>query len=215
MDYATLYGVVRRFWFVILALMLLGLLVSLTYTKFTPAEYTAQADVVVVVDGDVDLSSGSTFALQQARNLSVIANRQRVVDPVIERLDLPETAMDLRKVISATVPANTSIVTLEVTYDSAERATSIVNALADSLSKSAEDIFPSVTTSGAQVVLRPIYQLNPPQNPSSPGALTIAAVGLVGGLASGLAAALLLNYTKPKGASLGKPAAPTPVWDLT
>jgi succinoglycan biosynthesis transport protein ExoP len=199
-DSSRLLNALRRWWFVVLACLIVGFIAGSAYLRITPEEYTAQADVLVAVGGEnaVDLSSGSSYALQQARNLSVIADRPRVVDPVVRRLNLPDTASQLRDSISATVPANTSIVTLEVTYPSAERATAIVNALADSLAQNATDLLPPVKKTATVVSLRPIYQGAAPQNPSSPSTAAAYALGLGGGLLVGLAMILLLDLIRPR-----------------
>lgn len=195
MEYDRLFNAVRRLWYVVLACSVAGVAISWAYVRFMPEEYTATADILVVVSGDsaTDLSSGSTFALQQARNLSVIANSSRVVEPVVRRLNLPYSAAKLSESISATVPSNTSIVTLEVRYTSADQAAAIVNALADSLVQNATDLFPPGKKNGAAVSLRPIYEASVPQTKSSLHVATGVAIGLAGGLIAGLALVLLLE----------------------
>jgi capsular polysaccharide biosynthesis protein len=140
-----------------------------------------------------DLSAGSNFAQQQARNLSILATRQRVLEPVVRRLKLPESAGQLSGSVTAAVPTNTSIITLEVNYPSADGAATVANAVADSLAQTAEELLPTVRRGGADVALRVVYQGSVPQAPSSPNTNTTMMIALATGALAGAALLLLLE----------------------
>ena len=81
-DSGQLTRAVRHGWLAILLFVVLGLAASVIYLRTAPVTYTARADVYVSTVGGLnvsELSAGSNFAQQQARNLSLITTRERVL----------------------------------------------------------------------------------------------------------------------------------------
>jgi len=185
----------RRAWLVILIAVVIGLGLSAAYVRLTAAEYTARASVYVSTAGVLradQLGSATTFAQQQARNFSLMANRQRVLDPVITRLRLSETPEQLSTSITSTVPANTSMILIEVTRPSPGDAAAVANAIGASLGETASDLLPPARRGAPALQLQIVQRAAPPVSPSSPQVLTATLLGLGVGLGAGVALVLLL-----------------------
>ena len=191
----------RRGWLVVLLFVVGALAVSAVYLRATPAGYTARADVYVTTVGGLsvtELSSGSTFALQQADNLSLIATREPVLGPVIDRLGLEGTPEQLAQSVTATVLGETSVISLEVVSGSPRDAAIIANAVAESLSSAAADLMPPAKKGAAAIRVQVVQRAVPPTAPSQPNVPLTTLVGLASGLLLGLAAALLLEARRAR-----------------
>lgn len=195
MDYSRYSEALRHFWWVVVVFVALGLVGGFLYQRSEEPEYVARADVIMAVNAQdaSSLNSGSTFAQQQARNLSILTTRPRVIEPAVRRLGLTTPAATVAGDVTSTVPSNSSIITIEVTYPSADGATALANAVADSLVQTASEVLPVPEADGTTVNLRPIYQDTPPTSPTSPDRNVSLAVGGVAGLAVGLVLVALLG----------------------
>ena len=196
MEQDQLWQVLRRAWLLILVFLVLGLAASLAYVRSTPPAYTARADVYVSIVGTKtvsELGSASTFSVQQARNFALLADRELVVDPVVNQLKLPQTATQLAGSISATVPANTAIISIEVTQPTPNDAATIANAVAGSLAKTAAALLPPAAKGAPAIRLQTVQRAEPPGSPSSPNVLTSTLMGLAAGLVAGVAVAFVVD----------------------
>lgn len=196
MDYGLLARALRRGWLPILLCVALGLAASVLYLRLAPVTYTARSDVYVSTLGGLnvtELSAGASFAEQQARNLSLIATRERVLQPVVQQLGLTQTSADLAKSVTATVPANTSIISLEVTDGSAGDAALIANAVATTLLSTAADLLPPAREGAPAIRLQVVQAAVAAEFPSAPSVLVAPTVGIAGGLVVGLGLAFVLQ----------------------
>lgn len=191
MSHGGFWILVRKRWLVVAALCLLGIVLGSTYVILAPAEYTAKTELfVATVGGDntSDLAQGSNFAQQQARNYSVVAQRDIVLLPVITALGLTTTPDELSGRISASVPLNTSLISIAVTDSSAERAAAIADAVATSLSNTVVRLVPKRSDGASPVHLEVVQAARAPLSPSAPNprvVLTFAGfLGLLVGLGS-------------------------------
>lgn len=173
----------------------LGLALSVLYVRLVPARYTAQTDVYVTTTGTrnvSELTSGSNYAEAQAENFALIATRQRVLEPVVQGLRLTTTPDELGRSISATVPASTSVILIQVEDTSPRRAADIANAVSESLTATATDLLPARSGEPA-IRLQVVQPAVVPQVPSSPNIVASTTLGLGCGLLAGLALATLLD----------------------
>ena len=196
MDSGQVWRALRRGWLVVLLFVVGALAVSVVYLRAAPASFTARADVYVTAIGGLtvtELNSGSTFALQQAENLSLIATREPVLGPVINRLGLEQTPEQLAESVTATVLGETSVISLEVVSGSPRDAAIMANAVAESLSTAAPDLMPPARKGAAAVRVQVVQRAKTPTGPSRPSVPFTTLVGLATGLLLGLAAALLLE----------------------
>jgi capsular polysaccharide biosynthesis protein len=179
------------------------------YLRLAPTTYTAQSDVYVSTVGSLnvsELNSGTSFAVEQAKNLSLIATRERVLQPVIRQLRLPVSSQDLGDSITATVPTETSMILIEVSDESPSQAALIANAVSTSLINTTADLLPPAKRGAPTLRVQIVQPAGVPTQPSAPGFVSSLLVGLMSGLLVGLAAALALQARRERRAA-NQPAA--------
>jgi len=186
MGAGEIVGLLRRHWLFIVVTALLGAAIGLAWAGTRAPEYTARAEVFITVTSGQstgELAQGSNFSQQQARNFAALATREIVLAPVIEDLGLDTTVGALRRQVSATVPLNTSLISLEATYSSPELAASIANAAARELAGTVAGVSPKVDDlQGAPVRAQLIERASIPSKPSAPNISLLALFGLLGGV---------------------------------
>lgn len=137
-----LTGFVRRVWWIPVVLAFAGVTLGITTSTNVPPLYRSEATVLV---GPTDGSITQTSTIRASEDLAAfyadMARRQVVLQPVVRRLGLPQSWVELRNQVSAVVPdENLRIVTVTVTAKSQRRANDIANQLVDGLvSLSSED----------------------------------------------------------------------------
>lgn len=191
----------RRRWVNILAFGLLGAMGGSTYALLATPEYSAEAELfVAAVDADStsDLAQGSNYSQQQARNYAVVATRQVVLDPVVAALGLEITSNQLAHHVSASVPLNTSLISISVTDTSAQRAAATANAVATSLTNVVDRLVPKRSDGSSPVRLETVESASVPTFPSSPNARLAIAFGLFAGMMIGVASIVLRELTGAK-----------------
>lgn len=201
MSHGGFWILVRKRWFVVVALGLLGIVLGSAYVIVTPPEYSAETELfVATVSGDntADLAQGSNFAQQQARNYSVVAQRDIVLVPVITALGLKTTPRELSDRISASVPLNTSLISIAVTDSSPARAAATADAVATSLANTVIRLVPKRSDGSSPVHLQVVQAARAPTSPSAPNPrLVLAFAGLLG-LLAGLGAIAVAELISAK-----------------
>lgn len=191
METSEVFGLLRRSWLFIAVVALLGAAIGLAWAGTRTPEFTAKAEVFITVTSGQstgELAQGSNFSQQQARNLAALATREIVLAPVIDELGLDDEVWQLRQRVSATVPLNTSLITLRAIDPDPQMAADIANAAARELSNTVTGLSPKVDDlQGAPVRAQLIETANPPEYPSSPNISLMAVFGLLGGLVLGVA----------------------------
>ncbi len=184
-------GLLRRHWLFVLVLALLGAAAGLAWAATRTPEYTARAEVIIAVTSGQttgELAQGSNFSQQQARNFAALATREIVLAPVIDRLELETNVADLRRSVSATVPLNTSLISLQAVHPSPQTAADISNAVAQELAHTVTGLSPKVDDlQGAPVRAQLVETAATPEAPSSPNITLSAVFGLLAGLILGVA----------------------------
>lgn len=183
--------IVRRHWLFILLAALLGTAAGIGFAATRTPLYSASADVFISVttgQSTGELAQGSAFSQQQARNYAAIATREIVLAPVIDDLQLDTTVAALRKQVAATVPLNTSLVSITATQPAPELAARIANRTAAELAKAVADLSPTVDdVKGAPVQAKLIQSATVPSSPSSPNTTLLALIGALIGLVGAVA----------------------------
>lgn len=201
MSHGGFWVLVRKRWFVVAASFLLGIVLGATYVVVTPPEYSAETELfVATVGGDntSDLAQGSNFAQQQARNYSVVAQRDIVLTPVITALGLKTTPRELSDRISASVPLNTSLISIAVTDSSPARAAATADAVATSLSNAVIRLVPKRSDGSSPVHLQVVQAARAPSSPSAPNPRLVLAVAGLLGLMAGLASIAIAELISAK-----------------
>lgn len=191
MRTSDVLALLRRHWFFIVTVSLLGAAVGIGWAATRPAEYTARADVLVTVTSGQstgELAQGSSFSQQQARNFAAVATREVVLAPVIAELSLDTTVEGLRRNLTVTVPLNTSLISIQATDLRPATAAAIANATARELASAVAELSPTVSDlRGPPVRASLIERAVVPDEPSAPDFRLLALIGLLAGLVVGVA----------------------------
>jgi capsular exopolysaccharide synthesis family protein len=163
-------------------------------TALSPNVYQAQTQLFVSTSGGSDSSallSGSSFTQQRVLSYANVITTPKVLDPVIEALQLKTTAATLGGQITATVPLNTVVIAVDVTNADPRVAAQIADAVGKQFTKTVADL-ESVTTGQSSPVKVTIVSVpTVPTAPISPKPTRNLALGVVLGLLLGLGLALL------------------------
>lgn len=201
MDHRGFWTLIRSRWLVLVVFTLFGTVAGFSYVTVTEREYTAQAELFVATvgsDNSSDLAQGSTYSQQQARLYSVLATRQEVLAPVISQLELNTTTRELSRRVSASVPLNTSLITIAVSDTSPDRAAATANGVADSLVRAVIRLVPKRSDGTTPVRLNSIQDATAPEQPSAPSSTLAVLGGVMGGLLAGLAFVVLRELASAK-----------------
>lgn len=201
MDEHGFWALIRKRWISILIFGVLGCLGGSAYFVSASPEYSAEAELFVSAVGGQsasDLAQAGDYSQQQARNFSVVATRGAVLDPVVKSLDLNMSAKELGHHVSATVPLNTSIISITVTDGSAQQASIIANAIAHSLTDSVADLTPKRSNGSSPIKLHTVQRALVPSAASAPNRLMSVGSGIIIGIIVGLALVVLRELVGAK-----------------
>jgi len=201
MDQRAFWTLLRRRWLTVVAFLLLGGIGGSAFVLTTTPEYSATSELFVAAvgaDNSSDLNQGSNYSQQQARSYSVVATRQAVLEPVITALGLETTPAALARRVSATVPLNTSLITVTVMDTSANRAAATANAIATSLTNTVVRLVPKRSDGSSPVRLETVQSATAPTKPASPNARLAVLFGLLLGLVAGIAFIVVRELTGAK-----------------
>jgi len=140
-----------------------------------------------------DLVQGGNAAEQLVQSYVDIITTPRVLQPAIDVLGLDTTAQELSTRVRAASPNDTVLLNLTVRDTSAERAATTANAISTSFTELvADDLEQSSTPGGpSPVSVRTVQPALPPQTAATPQVTKSLLLGVGGGLAVGVLAALL------------------------
>jgi capsular polysaccharide biosynthesis protein len=184
-DYAA---ALRRHWPTWIGLTAVAVVTALAVVLFSTPAYQATAKVFVA--STAEGNSGSQFVNQRVTSYPDIAESRAVLGPVIEDLDLTEPFTNLRARVEAVNPPDTSLVRITVTDDDPVRAATVANSVAHWFSVVVEDL-EEPRTGGSPVALTVTDLATVPNTPVFPQPSLLLAMGLVVGLALGVAMAIV------------------------
>src|ERR1700761_2710102 len=98
MDFLDYVNAVRTRWVAVVVLLVIGALAGFGIAYRQPSVYQASASLFVSADGGAstsDLLQGSTFTQSIVSSYASLASMPVVLQPVVTKLHLPETAAQL------------------------------------------------------------------------------------------------------------------------
>lgn len=183
----------RRQWIVIVALTIIGAGAAFGYARTLPPEYSSTAAVMVIPqrgDSTNELVQGSSYVQSLVQTYAVLASSPLVLTPVIDDLNLDETATQLAKRVTVVNTLNTVVIEISVTDEDPERAQETAAAITDSLIAAVAQVSPSDAENNPAVRLETIAPARMPQAPIGPNTRLYALIGAAIGLALSVAYAL-------------------------
>ncbi|BDI21645.1 polysaccharide biosynthesis tyrosine autokinase [Herbiconiux sp. L3-i23] len=185
--------VLRRSWIAIVLLTVFGAAAGGAYSLASDPSYESATKVFVSTQtgGSLpELSEGTSYSQQVVSSYANVATTPLVLDPVIDELDLQETAESLAGRVTATSTLGTVVIDITASDATAEGAAAIANAVAASLGQAV------TTLTGAEAEQSPvritvIQPATVPLSPASPNAPLNLALGALIGLAFGVIVAVV------------------------
>lgn len=190
-DYIT---VLRKGWILILVLALVGVAAAAGFSLLKKPVYSASAQVFVSTETSgsaSDLAQGNTFTQQRVLTYSNLVSTPIVLLPVVSSLKLDMNADQLAKMVSATAPTSTTLISITVEDTDPVQAADIANATSQSLTNVVQDIEATDANGTSTVKLTRVKQAQVPSSPVSPNVPVNVALGLLVGLALGVGIAVL------------------------
>jgi capsular exopolysaccharide synthesis family protein len=194
MDIRDFLRVVRRRWLLIVALMMCGAATAQLVTMFTQPQFEATSELFVAVHGNdtvVDLNQGNAFAQGRVASYVMLATSPKVINEVNSQLGV--SAGIVKQALSATNPDKTVLINIRATSTNAKQAAQIANAAAAALVALVGSMEETGDLAVQPVSLRKVQDATVPAQPFAPAPVSNLAVGILLGLASGLAVALLVD----------------------
>nr|WP_154922034.1 polysaccharide biosynthesis tyrosine autokinase [Microbacterium testaceum] len=194
MELSDYIRILRKNWLVVLTLTALGLIAATAYTLTRTPVYESSSTVFVSTQAGgttAELQQGSNFAQARMNTYVGLVTAPIVLDPVIDRLGLTTSAEALASTLQASVALNSTLITVVASDTDRQRAASVANAVADSLSTVVPQLEPSANDGSSPVRLTRVRDAQAASRPSSPNVAIDLALGLLIGLGLGLGAAVL------------------------
>lgn len=196
MSPQDLFRLLRRFWLLIVALVLVGIASGVVASALVTPVYSSTSRVFVSVSSQSasvdDLSQGNSFAAKAVQSYAEVATSPTVLDPVIEDLGLNTTADDLASRVDVSTSTTSVVMGITATDPSPTAAASIANAVSSELA-SAVATLTKGSKGSASVNIQQIAPARPSLSPSSP---KIVVNGLVGALVGLLVALLVIGLRR-------------------
>lgn len=134
MTFSSLLRTLRDRWLFLVAGLLVGLLGALLVIVLTPRTYASTSSLYVsAFDNSQSATSayqGSLLSQQRVKSYSELMVSERVLQTVIDRLGLPETAPELAQKVSVTSATDSTILAVTVSDRDPRRAADMANAVA-------------------------------------------------------------------------------------
>ena len=184
-------GLLARYWAFVVAALIIGALVALGLSQLVPKGYAATSTLYFSInfgESGSDLNQGATYAQSQMLSFAELARSARVLDPVIDELELDTTAAGLAATMDVRTPEHTVVLDITVASASPEVAASIANATAASLTDAVREVAPRDGDGRATVTVRTVEKASPPTFAAAPN----TRVNVVAGALLGLVLSILV-----------------------
>lgn len=131
-DLRELFFALKKKFFIILAVGLLGGCIGCAYTRYLKSPVYTSTASMLVLNKETSLTSLSDLQLgsQLTKDCEVLITSRKVMEDVIQKLDLNMTYSDLESRISIQNPSDARILEISVDYHDPVMAKTIVNELA-------------------------------------------------------------------------------------
>ncbi len=185
--------VLKKRWLYVLLPTLLGFGAAAAVSYAATPIYQATASVYFSLpygESASDLFQGSNYTQKQLSSYATLATLPVVLEPVVEKLNLPVAAADLVRSVDAVASNDTVLIEIRASDSSADEAAAVANAVADQLAVVVRDLSPKGANGQPSVDVSIVAQAIPPSIPSSPNSRRNMAAGLLGGLFLGVLLAL-------------------------
>lgn len=194
MDLHDYLRVLRKRWRVIVLTLGLAVGVAAGLTASVTPMYAASTRFFVSTSGGdnaASLQQGNTFTQQRVKSYAQLLGSPTVLDPVVEQLGLEESATDLARNVSTTIPLDTVIIEVRVTDPERVRAVEIAAAIGEVFPETVAELERVSTQEASPVKVTVVKPAQSDPTPVRPRPGRNIAAGLVLGVFIGVGVALL------------------------
>ncbi|MGW5360205.1 polysaccharide biosynthesis tyrosine autokinase [Actinopolymorpha pittospori] len=198
MTIASLLHILRTRWLVVVTVTLLAGVLATGYTWTRTPVYDASVQLFVSATttnpDNSDLNQGGSFSQQRVKSYADIVTSPSVTTAVIASLRLPDTPEQLAGRITVESPLDTVLLNITVSDSSPRRARDIANAVGARFSTFVRALETPSGQASSPVRVTLTRPAVAPTSPASPDRVRDIALGLLVGLALGVAAAVLRHH---------------------
>lgn len=194
MDLPDYLRTLRRNWFLVAAVTLLGLVAGGVASLLTPATYKAETQLFVSIQGSgsvLELQQGNTFTQARVQSYVKTVDSPIVLQPVVDTLGLSTTAAQLASKVQAKSDLNTVLIDISVEDHSPVQAAAIAQGVATSLISAVDSLEKPKAGGSSPIGLSIIKPAVAPTSPSAPNTRLNLLIGLILGVVAGCCVALL------------------------
>ncbi len=194
MELQQYLRIVQRYWRSVIATLLLCVVIAAAVTLAQKPTYRASSLLFLTVESGEsagELSQGATYAEQQVTSYATVATTSVVLQPVIEKLSLDVTPVQLAEKLTVTSPTATSIIDVSATDGDPAQAARIADAVAASLTRAVDELSPNGGSGAGLVAASVINPAVAPTSPTAPRPAVNLALGLILGVLLGVGQAVL------------------------
>lgn len=192
----SMISAVRKFWWLVVVLAVSGGISSFAYAATQTPMYQATSSLHFALDqgtSAVDLNQGSAYTQSQMLSYAQLVRGSRVLEPVIEELELETTPRELAESIEVTIPQDTVTMNITATTPGPQSSAELASAISDQLIAEVQEIAPKNPDGGSTITVVVYDDAVAPQFQSSPDKRTDTLLGFAVGGVVGIAAALLIS----------------------
>lgn len=185
--------ILRKNWIAIVAITILGTGAALGYSLLQTPQYLASTRVFVSTqsgDTSAELAQGNTYTLSRVKTYAQMATSERVLEGVVETLNLDVEPYQLARQVTVTTITETTIIEITATSADPELAAQIADETASSLAEAVSEL-ESVGGQPSAAQLTTIQSARVPDSPISPRTALNLALGAFLGLAVALGLSIL------------------------
>ncbi len=172
----------RKNWALIVALTLLGALAGYAYASLQPSVYRAQSEVIIIPargDNTSELVQGSNYVQNLVQTYAVVAISPRVLGPVVEMLNLPDSPKSLAGMVSVDAPLDTQVLVISVLGEDRVKVAAIANEVATQLANAVESLSPQNADDQPAVRIETITPATAPTFPVEPNVRLLTIIGAI------------------------------------
>lgn len=189
-----LFSSLRRYWWVIIAVTLLGGIAAVAVNTVLPKSYESSAQLLLTAPKIPDPADASIFVRERMPTYAALVESKPVLDNARQSLGLDETTSLVSARVSARVEAATVLITLTAEAADPEHAAALANGVA----RSYANVAPRLENINDPVLHVDIVEAAvAPDRPSGLSTRAVALIGAVAGLTAGLLLTLLWNAYAP------------------
>lgn len=196
MELQQYLRILQDYWRSTLATLFLCVALAAGFTLLVTPTYTASSSVFLTVESGSsagELSQGATYAERQVRSYVSVATTAKVLQPVIDDLQLDMMPSELAERVSVESPSATQIINVSVTDETPRMAALLADAVSQSLINTVDELSPPGPGGVRLVSATIIDQALVPNSPSSPRPIVNLGLGAFAGLVLGIGQAVLRN----------------------